>query len=412
MSKVRVRNLTKVFGKRTQQALNMVKDRKSKQDILEQTDATVGVHNVSFDVEEGEIFVIMGLSGSGKSTLVRLINRLIEPTSGNIYINEADVSKMSKEALRQLRRTKVNMVFQNFGLFPKRTVLENAEYGLEVRGVAKEERQKKAEKALDDSGLLSFKNQYPEQLSGGMQQRVGLARALANDSDILLMDEAFSALDPLIRRDMQDDLLELQERLQKVIIFITHDLNEALRIGDRIALMRDGKIMQIGTGEEILTNPANDFVREFTEDVDRSKVLTAENIMEHPLTINVETDGPNVALQRMRKEEVSMLLAVDRKRYLKGSITAENALDAREQGKTLKDVIDKNVQKIDRYALITDIFNLIYNSPAPLAVVDETDRVIGVVVRGSVIGAMSDKDTTINNNGEKSKEKEGANIDA
>lgn len=412
MSKVRVRNLTKVFGKRTQQALNMVKDGKSKQDILEQTDATVGVHNVSFDVEEGEIFVIMGLSGSGKSTLVRLINRLIEPTSGNIYINEADVSKMSKEALRQLRRRKVNMVFQNFGLFPKRTVLENAEYGLEVRGVAKEERQKKAEKALDDSGLLSFKNQYPEQLSGGMQQRVGLARALANDSDILLMDEAFSALDPLIRRDMQDDLLELQERLQKVIIFITHDLNEALRIGDRIALMRDGKIMQIGTGEEILTNPANDFVREFTEDVDRSKVLTAENIMEHPLTINVETDGPNVALQRMRKEEVSMLLAVDRKRYLKGSITAENALDAREQGKTLKDVIDKNVQKIDRYALITDIFNLIYNSPAPLAVVDETDRVIGVVVRGSVIGAMSDKDTTINNNGEKSKEKEGANIDA
>lgn len=412
MSKVRVRNLTKVFGKRTQQALNMVKDGKSKQDILEQTDATVGVHNVSFDVEEGEIFVIMGLSGSGKSTLVRLINRLIEPTSGNIYINEADVSKMSKEALRQLRRTKVNMVFQNFGLFPKRTVLENAEYGLEVRGVAKEERQKKAEKALDDSGLLSFKNQYPEQLSGGMQQRVGLARALANDSDILLMDEAFSALDPLIRRDMQDDLLELQERLQKVIIFITHDLNEALRIGDRIALMRDGKIMQIGTGEEILTNPANDFVREFTEDVDRSKVLTAENIMEHPLTINVETDGPNVALQRMRKEEVSMLLAVDRKRYLKGSITAENALDTREQGKTLKDVIDKNVQKIDRYALITDIFNLIYNSPAPLAVVDETDRVIGVVVRGSVIGAMSDKDTTINNNGEKSKEKEGANIDA
>ena len=412
MSKVRVRNLTKVFGKRTQQALNMVKDGKSKQDILEQTDATVGVHNVSFDVEEGEIFVIMGLSGSGKSTLVRLINRLIEPTSGNIYINEADVSKMSKEALRQLRRTKVNMVFQNFGLFPKRTVLENAEYGLEVRGVAKEERQKKAEKALDDSGLLSFKNQYPEQLSGGMQQRVGLARALANDSDILLMDEAFSALDPLIRRDMQDDLLELQERLQKVIIFITHDLNEELRIGDRIALMRDGKIMQIGTGEEILTNPANDFVREFTEDVDRSKVLTAENIMEHPLTINVETDGPNVALQRMRKEEVSMLLAVDRKRYLKGSITAENALDAREQGKTLKDVIDKNVQKIDRYALITDIFNLIYNSPAPLAVVDETDRVIGVVVRGSVIGAMSDKDTTINNNGEKSKEKEGANIDA
>ncbi|WP_440897104.1 quaternary amine ABC transporter ATP-binding protein [Amphibacillus sp. Q70] len=405
MSRVRVRNLTKVFGKRTQQALDMVKEGKSKQEILEQTGATVGVHNVSFDVEDGEIFVIMGLSGSGKSTLVRLINRLIEPTSGSVYINDDDVSKMSKKELRQVRRTKVNMVFQNFGLFPKRTVLENAEYGLEIRGVEKEERQQKAEQTLDSSGLLSYKDQYPDQLSGGMQQRVGLARALANDSEILLMDEAFSALDPLIRRDMQDDLLELQEKVQKIIIFITHDLNEALRIGNRIALMRDGKIMQIGTGEEILTNPANDFVREFTEDIDRSKVLTAENIMEPALTINVETDGPNVALQRMRKEEVSMLLAVDHKRYLKGSLTAENALDARENEKKLTEVLDKNVQKINKDALITDIFELIYNSPTPLAVVNENDRLIGVVVRGSVIGAMTDKN-------EETTKKEGVNKDA
>lgn len=407
MGRVRVRNLTKVFGKRTQQALDMVKDGKSKQEILEETGSTVGVHDVSFDVQDGEIFVIMGLSGSGKSTLVRLINRLIEPTSGSIYINDEEVSKMSKEELRQVRRTKINMVFQNFGLFPKRTVLENAEYGLEIRGVEKGERQMKAEKALEDTGLLSFKNQYPEQLSGGMQQRVGLARALANDSEILLMDEAFSALDPLIRRDMQDDLLHLQESLQKIIIFITHDLNEALKIGDRIALMRDGKIMQIGTGEEILTNPANDFVREFTEDVDRSKVLTAENIMEHPLTINIETDGPNIALQRMRKEEVSMLLAIDRKRHLKGSITAETALHARENKQTLKEVLDKNVQKIDKHALVTDIFNMIYNSPAPLAVVDENDRVIGVVVRGSVIGAMSDKGKIINSDKESIEKGEG-----
>ncbi|MFD1067779.1 quaternary amine ABC transporter ATP-binding protein [Oceanobacillus locisalsi] len=405
MSRVRVRNLTKVFGRRTQQALDMVKDGKSKQEILEKTDATVGVNDVSFDVEDGEIFVIMGLSGSGKSTLVRLINRLIEPTSGSVYINDEDVSKMSKEELRQVRRTKVNMVFQNFGLFPKRTVLENAEYGLEIRGVGKEERRQKAEQALDNSGLLSYKDQYPDQLSGGMQQRVGLARALANDSEILLMDEAFSALDPLIRRDMQDDLLDLQEKLQKIIIFITHDLNEALRIGNRIALMRDGKIMQVGTGEEILTNPANDFVREFTEDVDRSKVLTAENIMEPALTINVETDGPYVALQRMRKEEVSMLLAVDRQRNLKGSLTAENALDARQNEKDINDVLDKNVQKIGKDALVTDIFDLIYNSPAPLAVVNENDRLIGVVVRGSVIGAMTDKN-------EGTAHKEGVNTDA
>ncbi|OFO49231.1 glycine betaine/L-proline ABC transporter ATP-binding protein [Staphylococcus sp. HMSC072B07] len=413
MSRVRVRNLTKVFGRNSQKALKMVKNGDSKQEILEKTGATVGVYDASFDVEDGEIFVIMGLSGSGKSTLVRLINRLIEPTSGSVYINEDDVSKMSKNELREVRRTKVNMVFQNFGLFPKRTVLENAEYGLEIRGVEKEARRKQAEKALEDTGLLSFKDQYPNQLSGGMQQRVGLARALANDSEILLMDEAFSALDPLIRRDMQNDLLELQRKVKKIIIFITHDLNEALRIGDRIALMRDGKIMQIGTGEEILTNPANDFVKEFTEDVDRSKVLTAENIMEPPLTINVETEGPNVAMQRMRQEEVSMLLAIDRNRKLKGSISAESALEAREKGLSLKDVTNDNVQKINKDMFVSDIFNIIYNSPAPLAVVSkENERVIGVVVRGSVIGAMSTKNITVGTDTSSDSEKEEVNADA
>ena len=395
LSKVRVEHLTKVFGRKTPQALEMIKNGRSKKEIVEQTGATVGVYEASFDVEDGEIFVIMGLSGSGKSTLVRMINRLIDPTSGAVYIDDKDVSKMNRDDLREVRRHKVNMVFQNFGLFPNRTILENTEYGLEIRGTAKEERQEKAEKALEDSGLLSFKDQYPNQLSGGMQQRVGLARALANDPEILLMDEAFSALDPLIRRDMQDDLLELQEKVQKTIIFITHDLNEALRIGDRIALMRDGKIMQIGTGEEILTHPANDFVREFVEDVDRSKVLTAENIMEKALTVNGAADGPNVALQRMRKEEVSMLLAVDRSRYLKGSITAESALQARKEGKALKEVLDKNVRKVQKDTLVTDLFDMIYNSPAPLAVVDDKDRVVGVVVRGSVIGAMTDHEEEI-----------------
>lgn len=390
MSKVRVEHLTKVFGKKSQQALAMVKENKSKNEIVEKTGATVGVYDASFEVNEGEIFVIMGLSGSGKSTLIRLLNRLIEPSSGNIYIDGEDVSKMTKEQLREVRRHKINMVFQNFGLFPQRTILENTEYGLEVRGVAKEERRQRAEQALDNSGLLSFKDQYPNQLSGGMQQRVGLARALANDPEILLMDEAFSALDPLIRREMQDELLELQEKVQKTIIFITHDLNEALRIGDRIALMKDGQIMQIGTGEEILTNPANDFVREFVEDVDRSKVLTAENIMVPALTTNIEIDGPNVALQRMRKEEVSMLLAVDRKRQLKGSLTAESAREARKNELSLKEVIDKNVQKVQKDTLVSDIFNLIYDSPTPLAVVDDNDRLMGVVIRGTVIGALTD----------------------
>ncbi|SFD72485.1 glycine betaine/proline transport system ATP-binding protein [Enterococcus casseliflavus] len=392
MSKVKVEHLTKIFGKKKQQALAMVKEQRSKNEILEKTGATVGVYDVNFEVNEGEIFVIMGLSGSGKSTLIRLLNRLIEPSGGDIYIDGVDVAKMSKEELREVRRHKINMVFQSFGLFPHRTILENTEYGLEVRGVSKEERTAKAEKALENSGLLSFKDQYPDQLSGGMQQRVGLARALANDPEILLMDEAFSALDPLIRREMQDELLELQANVQKTIIFITHDLNEALRIGDRIALMKDGQIMQIGTGEDILTNPANQYVRDFVEDVDRSKVLTAQNIMVPALTTNIEIDGPSVALNRMRKEEVSMLLAVDKRRHLKGSLTAESAREARKNNLTLREVIDKNVKKIDKDMLVTDIFNLIYDSPTPLAVV-ENDRLIGVVIRGSVIEALAETDS-------------------
>lgn len=389
MNKLEVKHLTKIFGKRQKQALEMVQQAKSKTEILEKTGATVGVYDVNFEVQTGEIFVIMGLSGSGKSTLIRLLNRLIDPTSGDIYIDGQDVAKMNEEELRDVRRHKLNMVFQNFGLFPHRTILENTEFGLEVRGVDKEERTRLAEQALDNAGLLSFKDQYPDQLSGGMQQRVGLARALANNPDILLMDEAFSALDPLIRREMQDELLDLQAEHERTIIFITHDLNEALRIGDRIAIVADGQIMQIGTGEEILTNPANDFVREFVEDVDRSKVLTAQNIMTTPLTTNIDIDGPTVALNRMKKEEVSMLLAVDRKRHLKGSLTAEAARDARKQHQALAEVIDKNVRKVTQETLITDIFPLIYDSPAPLAVVDDKDKLVGVIIKGRVIEALA-----------------------
>ncbi|MDT2746623.1 quaternary amine ABC transporter ATP-binding protein [Vagococcus fluvialis] len=388
MVKVQVKHLTKVFGKRSQAALKMVQEGRPKTEIVEKTGATVGVYDANFDVNEGEIFVIMGLSGSGKSTLIRLINRLIEPTSGDIYIDGKDIAKMDKDELREVRRRKMSMVFQNFGLFPHRTILENTEFGLEVRGVSKEERTALAEKALENSGLIAFKDQYPGQLSGGMQQRVGLARALANDPEILLMDEAFSALDPLIRREMQDELIDLQANVQKTIIFITHDLNEALRIGDRIALMKDGQIMQIGTGEEILTNPANDYVREFVEDVDRSKVLTASNIMVPALTTNIELDGPMVALQRMKTEEVSMLLAVDKKRQLRGYITADEAHRARKRGLSLKEVMTEEINTIPKDMLVSDIFNVIYDSPMPLAVV-ENDRLLGVVIRGRVIEALA-----------------------
>ena len=389
LPKVKVNHLTKIFGKKTKPALGMIRANKSKTEILEKTGATVGVYDVNFEVEEGEIFVIMGLSGSGKSTLIRLLNRLIEPTSGNIYIDGQDISSLDKEGLREVRRNKMSMVFQNFGLFPHRTILENTEYGLEIRGVPKEERQAKAEKALENSSLIAFKDQLPSQLSGGMQQRVGLARALANDPEILLMDEAFSALDPLIRREMQDELLDLQENVKKTIIFITHDLNEALRIGDRIALMKDGQIMQIGTGEEILTNPANEYVRTFVEDVDRSKVLTAQNIMVPALTTNIEIDGPTVALKRMRQEEVSMLLAVDKKRQLKGVVRAEKALEARKNGTSLVECVDPEIQTIDKDMLVNDIFPLIYDAQTPLAVTDN-GKLLGVVIRGSVLEALAE----------------------
>lgn len=391
-----VKNLTKIFGKKQKAALEMVKQGKSKIEILEKTGATVGVYDASFEIKEGEIFVIMGLSGSGKSTLVRMLNRLIDPSSGNIYLDGKDIAKMNVEDLRNIRRHDINMVFQNFGLFPHRTILENTEFGLEMRGVSKEERTTLAEKALDNAGLLPFKDQYPSQLSGGMQQRVGLARALANSPKILLMDEAFSALDPLIRREMQDELLDLQDTNKQTIIFISHDLNEALRIGDRIALMKDGEIMQIGTGEEILTNPANDFVREFVEDVDRSKVLTAQNIMIKPLTTVLEIDGPQVALTRMHREEVSMLMATNRRRQLLGSLTADAAIEARKKGLPLSEVIDKDVVTVSKDTVITDIMPLIYDSSAPIAVTDDNDRLLGVIIRGRVIEALANvQDETV-----------------
>ncbi|WP_042475469.1 quaternary amine ABC transporter ATP-binding protein [Bacillus ndiopicus] len=389
MEKLRVEHVTKIFGKQTAQALKLVEQQKSKTEILEKTGATVGVYDANFTVNEGEIFVIMGLSGSGKSTLIRLLNRLIDPTSGKIHIDGQNITSLSKGELQNIRREKMSMVFQNFGLFPHRTILENTEYGLEVRGISKEQRRLKAEKALQNAGLLAYKDQYPSQLSGGMQQRVGLARALANDPEILLMDEAFSALDPLIRKDMQDELLELQANVQKTIIFITHDLNEALRIGDRIAIMKDGKIMQIGTGEEILTNPANDYIRTFLEDVDRSKVLTAENVMVRPMTVNIENDGPKVALQRMREEEISVLIAVDKQRQFKGYITANDALEGAKNGlKSVQSFVKTDMPTVDSTTVIQDILPIISDSPTPVAVVDE-GKLRGILIRGVIIESLA-----------------------
>lgn len=389
MTKIKVENVTKIFGKKNERVSELLDQNKSKQEILKETGVTVGVNNVSFTIEEGEVFVIMGLSGSGKSTLVRMLNRLIDTTKGNIYIDGENLSTMNKKELREVRRKKMSMVFQNFALFPQRTILENTEYGLEIQGIDKKERTKKAVQALKNAGLGDYVHQYPNQLSGGMQQRVGLARALANNPEILLMDEAFSALDPLIRKEMQDELVELQATVKKTIIFITHDLNEALRIGDRIALMKDGAIVQIGTPEEILMTPANDYVERFVEDVDRSKVLTADNIMKRPETININKHGPRVALEQMKREGISSILVVDDNRNLLGYVTAEDASEARKQSITsLKSILKIDIPTVNRTTSMNDIFSVIHDTVTPVAVVDNK-KLVGIIVRGAVIAALA-----------------------
>ena len=389
MSKVEIKHLTKIFGKRPKAALKMVKQNKSKNEIVEKTGSTVGVYDINMSIEEGEIFVIMGLSGSGKSTLIRLLNRLIEPTDGQLFIDGQEITNLTKKQMLSIRRKKMSMVFQNFGLFPHRTLLENTEFGLEIQGVPKAQRRQRAEQALDNAQLLSFKDQYPNQLSGGMQQRVGLARALTNDPDILLMDEAFSALDPLVRGQMQDELLDLQANVQKTIIFITHDLNEALRIGDHIAIMKDGQLQQVGTGEEILTNPANDYVKTFVGDVDRTKVLTADSIMIPALTSNISVDGPTVALRKMSAEEVSGVVAVNRHRQFIGYLSSEAAVSARREKLPLADVVVE-MPTVKPDTLISDIMPIIYDAQTPVAVIDDDNRLRGVIIRGAVLKALVD----------------------
>ncbi|MEI4769826.1 glycine betaine/L-proline ABC transporter ATP-binding protein [Psychrobacillus sp. FJAT-51614] len=396
--KIVVKDATKIFGKNSNRAIQLLKDGKTKSEILKATGATVGVKQVSFEVNEGEIFVIMGLSGSGKSTLVRLLNRLIDPTMGQILLDGKDIVQMNKEQLRDVRRKKIGMVFQNFALFPHKTIVENTEYGLEIQGVSKKERNEKAIESLRLVGLAGYEDQYPKQLSGGMQQRVGLARALANNPDILLMDEAFSALDPLIRKDMQNELLQLHHDMQKTIIFITHDLDEALRIGDRIALMKDGEIVQIGSPEEILMSPSNDYVERFVEDVDLSKVLTAGHIMKKADTVKVDR-GPRVALRLMKHLGISSIYVVDNANRLLGAVTAQDTVEAIESEKSLNDVIISDLPMISPDTVLTELFDVVSTASIPVAVINEERKLQGIIIRGALIGALSGDNEFINKDG-------------
>ena len=279
MSKIEIKNVYKIFGNSPTEVLPMVKNGANKEEVLEKTGHTVGLDNVSLSIEEGETFVCMGLSGSGKSTLIRHLNRLIDPTDGDIIVDGTNIMELDEQQLIDFRKHELSMVFQRFGLFPHKTVIENVSYGLEIQGIQIEERKKKAMAQIESVGLQGFEDQYPSQLSGGMQQRVGLARALATNPEILLMDEAFSALDPLIRSDMQNQLIELQAKLKKTIVFITHDLDESLRLGDHIGILNGGRLVQAGTPEEIIMSPADDYVEAFVKDVNRAKVLRAKTVM-------------------------------------------------------------------------------------------------------------------------------------
>ena len=388
--KVKVTNLTKIFGKQIPQAKKLLSEGKDKKEILAQTGCTVGVNQANFTINEGELFVIMGLSGSGKSTIIRMINRLINSTDGDVEIDGQKVMQLSKEELRKLRQDKIGMVFQNFALFPHLTVLQNAEYGLALKKVDSSTQEKKAKEALDLVGLNGYDQQYPDQLSGGMQQRVGLARAIANDAEILLMDEAFSALDPLYRKEMQDLLLQIQEKMHKTVIFIGHDLNEALKLGDRIMIMRDGVVQQIGEPEEILTHPANDYVERFIEGVDRTRVLTASSVMTKAHVINIAKAGPRVALRRMRDNDISSIYVVDNENKFVGFADAHDVSDLIKQGsKDLRSVLKTDVPKTLADTPINDLINDISKTPIPYIVVDEEDHLQGIILRGAVLAAIS-----------------------
>lgn len=388
--KIRVRGLSKVFGKQPRKALELRDQGLKRPEILEQTGQTLGLSNISFDVYEGELLVIMGLSGSGKSTLIRCLNRLIDTTEGEIIIDDENIPTLSEKALLECRRRHFSMVFQNFALFPHRTVQKNAEFGLEIRGIDKAERHKIAHTALKQVGLEGWENAYPHQLSGGMQQRVGLARALANDASVLLMDEAFSALDPLIRKDMQLELLQLQAKMQKTTVFITHDLDEALNIGDRIVLLKDGEVVQIGTPEEILTQPADDYVRRFIEGVDRSRVLTAESAMRPLRSTARDSDGPRTALHRMRDHAIDSIYVTDRDRRLLGLLEAESASTAIKEGaEKIADYLTQDFRKVPPDEPLQNLFAMFSEKSFPIAVVDEQQRLLGVVVKGAVLDELA-----------------------
>lgn len=391
-AQVVIENLWKVFGRDPKRALKKEYRDKSKEEIQKETGCILGMRNINLEIKKGQFYILMGLSGSGKSTLVRNLIRLVNPTSGKIKINGEDITAMNQQQLLQFRRKTFGMVFQHYGLLPHLTVLDNAAYGLKVRGLPRGERYAKAMQALETVGLKGWEDYYPGSLSGGMQQRVGLARALANDPEILLMDEPFSGLDPLIRRQMQDELVELQDKLQKTIVFVTHDLHEALKLGDRIAIMRNGEVVQEGTPEEIVTQPADEYVQEFVRDASPAKVLTAGSIMEPPKVLLYAWEGPKTALTLMRANKRKAAFVVDKNHKLLGvakDVDLEKLLDKVDKPEKIPESILKKVTTTMEETILEDLFSIVTADPYPLPVVDENNKLKGIVTTDQIFEAIS-----------------------
>jgi len=390
-------HLFKVFGDEPKAALDLAAQGRSKQEILERTGQSIGVLDADFTIEAGEVFVVMGLSGSGKSTLVRMLNRLIEPTKGRILVDGQNIHDLGEAALRALRRKDISMVFQSFALMPHMTVLDNAAFGLELAGVGRAARQEQARAALEQVGLGGWEASYPDELSGGMQQRVGLARALASDPSILLMDEAFSALDPIIRTEMQSELLRLQQIQQRTIVFISHDLDEAMRIGDRIAIMKDGRVVQVGTPDEILRNPFDDYVRSFVRGVDTAAVFKAGDIARQTLTVISERQdrGCRAALRLIEDSDRDYACVVNaRKRFL-GVISSQSLRDVL-QGQPgtfgLARAFLPGIEPLSAATPVVELFGPIAAAPCPLPVVGEAGEFLGVISRTTMLRFL-DRDT-------------------
>ena len=380
-----VKNLYKLYGAEKSKTLKLKQSGVDKNEIYKKTGVNIALWDVSLDIKRGEIFVIIGLSGSGKSTLVRCFNMLNKPTKGNIYIEGKNINEFSKKELIDYRRNKISMVFQNFGLMSHRNVIENVAYGLEIKGVSREERYKKALEMIEMVGLEGYEKEPITSLSGGMKQRVGIARALASDAEILLMDEPFSALDPLVRKDMQFELLSIQKKLDKTIIFITHDINEAFKLGDKVAIMKDGEVIQVDTPEEMSSNPKDDYVTQFIDSADKTQVISAKNVMSTPDSIVRLKDTPAYAMKVMRSNKVSTAYVVKDKMLLQGVITIDDAMRANKEGLTISDVLIKDIETTTPNVLLTDIIPMAAETKYPIGVIEEDGSLKGIVTKADVL---------------------------